>query len=77
MKLLKVATVTPNFKSRKKELLKKYHPISVLPCILKILERIMCNRLHNYLTEKNFEKQFRFREGHSTEYALTELIDNI
>ena len=32
-----------------------------------------------YLTENNFilEKQFAFREGHSTEHALIELVNTI
>ena len=44
-----------------------------------MLERIMYDRLYNYLNKNNlfFEKQFEFREGHPTEHALTEVIDNI
>ena len=57
----------------------QYRPMSVLPCFSKILERIMYNRLYDYLTVNNilFHKQFRFRSGHSTEQALLELIDQI
>ena len=45
----------------------------------KILERITYNRLYSYLTENNilFNKQFGFREGHSTENAMLELVDQI
>ena len=37
----------------------------------------MYNRLFKYLTKNNllFDKQFGFRKGHSTEHALTELVN--
>ena len=39
----------------------------------------MYNTLYSYLTENNilFNKQFKFRESHSTEYALLELVDQV
>ena len=76
---LKLAKVTSIFKSGKIELLTNYRPISVLPCFSKILERIMYNRLYEYLTKNNqlFDKQFGFRKGHLTEHALIELVNRI
>ena len=50
---LKIAKVAPIFKSGKNEHLTNYRPISVLSCFSKILERIMCNRLYEYLTKNN------------------------
>ena len=75
----KIVKVTSIFKSRKKELLTNYRPISVLSCFSKILERIMYNRVYNYLNDNNllFRKQFGFRKGHSTDHALIKLIDSI
>ena len=37
----------------------------------------MYNRFYEYLTKNNllFDKQFEFRKGHSTEHALTELVN--
>ena len=76
---IKLAKVTPIFKSGKNELLTNYRPISVLPCFSKILERIMYNRLFKHRTKNNllFDEQFGFREGHSTEHALIELVNRI
>ena len=76
---IKIAKVSPIFKTDKKDLLTNYQPISVLPCLSKILERIMYDRLYNYLTENKilFKKQFGFRSGHSTNHALLELIDQM
>ena len=50
---MKIAKVTPIFKSGKKELLTNYWPSSVLSCLSKILERIMYNRVYNYLNGNN------------------------
>ena len=74
----KIAQISPTFKSGKKELLTNYRPISVLPCFSKILERIMYNRLYEYLNQNNilYNKQFGFRGGHSTDHPLSDLADN-
>ena len=39
----------------------------------------MYNRLYEYLTKNYllFDKQFGFRKGHSTEYALIEIVNRI
>ena len=52
--------------------------MSVLPCFSKILER-MYNRLFKYLktNEILYKKQSGFQEGHSTEHAIIQLIDQI
>ena len=64
---MKIANVTPIFKSGKKELPINYRPISALPCFSKTLERIMYSQVHNYRNDNNllFHKQFGFRKGHS------------
>ena len=76
---LKLAKVTPVFKSEENEYLTNYRPISVVVCFSKILERIMYNRLYEHLTKNNllFDKQFGFRKFHSTEHALMELVNRI
>ena len=76
---MKIAKVTPFYSSGKKNLMTNYRPISVLSCFSKILERIMYNSLYSYLNDNSrfFQKQFGFREGHSTNHALIELINSI
>ena len=46
---LKIAKVTPVFKTDDLKKISNYRLISVLPCFSKILERIMHNRLYSYL----------------------------
>ena len=49
-----------------------YRPISVLPVISKIMERILYDQLYNYLTKFRIlsDCQFGFRKSHSTTTAL-------
>ena len=76
---LKIAKVTPIFKTGGKDLIKNYRPILVLPCFSKILERIMYNRMYKHLQENNilYPKQFGFQKFHSTDCAIAQLIDQI
>ena len=69
---MKIAKVTPLFKSDEADLLKNYRPISVLPTFSKILERIIYNRIYSHITENNmlYNKQFGFRENCSTDLAI-------
>ncbi|XP_065675503.1 uncharacterized protein LOC136091724 [Hydra vulgaris] len=45
--------IVPIFKSGDDTNMSNYRPISVLPCFLKLLERIMYDRLNSYLIESN------------------------
>ena len=73
--LLKIAKVTPIFKSGAKGNVSNYHPISILPVFSKVLERIMYNRVYNHLDSKGllYEKQFGFQRNNSAEHAILQL----
>ena len=49
---MKIAKVIPLFKNGGPENILNYHPISVLPCFSKELDRVMYNRLYKYLCEE-------------------------
>ena len=51
--LLKISSVVPAFKSGNSKIISNSRPISILPYISKIIEKIMYNRLSNYLTKYN------------------------
>ena len=76
---LKIANVIPLFKSDDPELFNNYRPVSVLCSLSKVFERIMYNRLRNFLDEVKilFSYQFGFRKSHSTYMALMTLMDNL
>ena len=76
---LKIARVIPLFKGGENYKLGNYKPISVLPCFSKILEKVMYNRFYKYLIDNRilYVKQFGIQEGHSTEHAIVQLVDQI
>ena len=76
---IKSAKVSSIFKKGDKSILSNYSPISALPFFPKILERVIYNRRYTYLADNKilFNKQFGFKAGHSTGYALLDLIDQV
>ena len=69
---MKIAKVLPIFKSGNQYSLKNYRPISLLPAFSKVIERVVYNKLYDYLTSKNIllPNQYGFRKFHSTEQAI-------
>ncbi len=76
---LKIAKINPIFKKDDETLFTNYRPISLLPVISKIFEKVMYQQVYNYSQEKKlfFNSQYGFRTGHSIDYAAIELIDRI
>jgi hypothetical protein len=76
---LKLAKVIPLHKSGDTKSINNYRPVSVLPVLSKILERLMYSRLINFINKHNilYKFQFGFREKHSTNMAIVTLIDKI
>ena len=76
---LKIAKVSPVYKKCDREQPGNYRPISVLPVLSKIFEKLVNNRLIEYLEKHNIlhKHQYGFREGHSTKLAVTNLINQL
>lgn len=76
---LKIARVTPIFKKGEKHLPHNYRPISVLCSISKVFEKVMVNRLMNYLTTNSqiSPTQYGFRPSYSTDLAVHHISQNI
>ena len=76
---MKIARVIPLLKSGDKSLFTNYRPVSVLPVFSKFLERIVCNRLINFLNKYDIlsRNQYGFRKNYSTAHALIQLYDKI
>ena len=76
---LKVAKIIPIYKSGNKNSFNNYRPISILPALSKIMEKIVCNRLVNYLEKYNilYKHQYGFRSKHSTIRPILHLLKNI
>ena len=72
----KVACVLPLHKAGDRSLAQNYRPISLLPVMSKIAERVVCTQLSNYLTKNNLQSnhQYAYRCSHSTEDAVLDAI---
>ena len=75
----KIAKVIPIYKKDSPELFSNYRPVSLLPCLSKILERIVYDRCYNFLKSKNslYKRQYGFRQMHSTYMAVFDFIKDI
>ena len=76
---LKIAKVIPVHKKDDPLKVSNYRPISILPSISKVIERLVYNRLYTFLTLHNLlnPNQYGFRKNHSTDLALIHLYDKI
>ena len=74
----KLAQVTPLFKGGDKTVLGSYRPISLLPAMSKILEKVILVRMMNFLDEHDViaKEQFGFRPKFTTEYAILDIYEN-
>ena len=75
--VLKVAHITPLFKSGDRAVAKNYRPVSLLPQISKVLEKVVQQQLTSYLerTQQYPAAQFAYRHSHSTEDAVMYAVD--
>ena len=75
---MKCAKVIPLFKEGNHSDLNNYRPISIVPIVAKVFERIIYDQVYGYLTENNLisSQQSGFRSLHSTVTALLEATNN-
>ena len=78
-KQLKKATVAPVFKSGDKHVAANYRPISLLPILSKVLEKVIASQLKSYLKEHSLlpAEQFAYRDRHSAEDALVYAVNKL
>ena len=69
-KNLKLADASPVFKKKDKTFVENYRPVSVLPTVLKIFERIMQKQISGYIGKFLSPFLCGYSKGFSTQYAL-------
>ena len=76
---MKSVDIFPVFKNKEKNLPKNYRPISLVLTIHKILEKIIYFRTYSFLSATNqlYNSQYGFRNNHSCENAVSELIGHV
>ena len=72
---IKTARIVPLYKAKDVHDFSNYRPISILPLISKVFEKLIHARLYKFLTKYDilYQYQFGFREHHSTDLALNTL----
>ena len=75
----KIDRILAIYKSGEKNQLNNYRPITVLPILLKIMEKCIDKQLTVYLENNNLlsSRQFGFRKGKLTELAATLFFDDV
>ena len=76
---LKIAKVVPIYKHGSRTNIVNYRPISLLPVISKILEKVVHRQIYTYLCKHNilFSDQYGFRNGKSTVNAMVKFMHNL
>ena len=76
---LKMAKVIPIFKSGDETEPNNYRPISLLSCFNRIFEKLAFERLKSLIDERKTisSSQYGFRQGHSTGYAILDIVNVI
>ena len=76
---MKVAKVTAIFKKGRKDDPGNYRPISVIPLLAKVFEKLVNKRVLAYLEKNDIlcKHQYGFRKQYSTKLSLTNLINDV
>ena len=76
---MKTAKVIPIYKSKARDDFSNYRPISILPTVSIILEKIVHKRLYDFMYKCNifYPNKYGFRRKHSTLHAVTKLVTDI
>ena len=74
---LKISKVIPVYKKNDDTIFSNCKPISLLPSISKIFEKIILEQITTYLDSNNLnhKHQYGFRKNHSTEYAAFHIVN--
>ena len=75
----KLARVIPVFTKGSQVSLSNYRPTSLSSIFNKLLEKLVFNRLSNYLEKREliYSKQFGFQSHHSTVHAVLSIINKV
>ena len=74
---LKYADITPIFKKNVRLLKINYRPVSILPTVSKIYEKILYVQIYEYFNKIFCKYLCGFRKGHSTQHCLLFMLDKL
>ena len=76
--ILKIARIMPLHKGKNNKIISNYRPISLLPILSKLIEKLLKTRVLQFINDNNilYNRQFGFRSGCSTSDAILLLADD-
>lgn len=76
---LKICKIIPVYKKGDKDNIKNYRPISILPIMSKVFEKILLSRMLSFMNKLNIfpSSQYGFRKRHSTKEAILDALLSI
>ena len=77
--IMKIAKVIPLFKSGADDNFSNYRPVSLLPQLSKILEKLFNNRMEKFIEKYHLmhDSQYGFRTNTSTSMAILEFLEEV
>ena len=72
---LKLADISPIFKKLENIFVKNYRPISVLPVVSKVFERVMQKQTNDFIEKHLSPYLCGYRKGYNCQYALLTIIE--
>ena len=72
---LKLADISPIFKNGDRNDKLNYRPVSILPSISKLYERLIFYQINDYFDLKLSQYQCGFRKGYNTQYCLILMLE--
>ena len=72
---LKLADITPIFKTLETILVENYRPVSILPIVSKFFERIMQKQMKDFVEKHLSPYLCGYRKGYNSQYALLAMIE--
>ena len=72
---LKLSDVTPIHKAKERTIKNNYRPVSIIPIISKIYEKIMYSSIFLYIEKFLSPYLFGYRKGHSTQDCLLVMVE--
>ena len=78
-KKLKMSKIIPIFKADDETDTSNYRPISLLSNFNRIFEKIMYDRMRDFIEKHNllYSSQYGFRQAHSTQHAILDIAETI
>ena len=76
---LKMLNIIPIFKADDKSDTSNYRPISLLSNFNRIFEKIMYDRMRDFIEKHSllYSSQYGFRQAHSTQHAILDIVETI